>query len=233
MLLGPSPEGVALMADKLALAKCLRQHGVPTPQTSLVGWVEEPKATKAHQLRGTGGPSSPSAPRPTLQAFVAKPRYGAGSQDTFLLAGDTIVQPFVPGRPASVSFLIGPRQTVALMPAWQDISDDGRFHYRGGSAPLPPDLAERAVDIARQAIDAVDGLTGYVGVDLMLNDECDQVIEINPRLTTSYAGLRLLAEDNLMEVLLRWWRGESVPAPRWRRGTVSWTPDGATDIAPA
>ena len=37
-----------------------------------VGWVEEPKATKAHQLDRIGGPSSPSAPRPTLQNHNAR-----------------------------------------------------------------------------------------------------------------------------------------------------------------
>jgi predicted ATP-grasp superfamily ATP-dependent carboligase len=137
------------------------------------------------------------------------------------------VQPFIPGRPASVAFLIGPRQTVALAPAWQHLSDDGRFHYRGGSAPMHDDaLAERAVHIARRAVEAVPGLGGYVGVDLLLGDAADAVIEINPRLTTSYVGLRALAADNLMGLLLRVVRGESVAAPRWRPGGVHWMADG-------
>ena len=115
---------------------------------------------------------------------------------------------------------------IALMPTWQDISDDGRFHYLGGSAPMPPTLAERAIDIARRAIDAVDGLRGYVGVDLILSDDGDKVIEINPRLTTSYIGLKALSADNLMERLLQVVRGEPVAEPRWLPGSVRWTPDG-------
>jgi predicted ATP-grasp superfamily ATP-dependent carboligase len=138
-----------------------------------------------------------------------------------------IVQPFVPGRAASVACLIGPGRTVALVPAWQNISNDGRFRYRGGSAPLPPQLADRAIRIARRAIDSVPGLAGYVGVDVILGAESDHVIEINPRLTTSYVGLQALATDNLMELLLRLARGESAPKPRWRAGGVSWTADGA------
>jgi predicted ATP-grasp superfamily ATP-dependent carboligase len=49
--------------------------------------------------------------------------------------------------------------------------------------------------------------TGYVGVDLILGGDPDghedAVIEINPRLTTSYVGLRAVAEQNLAEQMLR------------------------------
>jgi predicted ATP-grasp superfamily ATP-dependent carboligase len=155
--------------------------------------------------------------------WVVKPRYGAGSQETYLLTdhpiaavrvpgdspfGEPLVQRFIPGRPASVAFLIGPRQTVALAPAWQDLSDDDRFHYRGGSIPIPPDLAARAERVARRAVAAVPGLGGSVSVDVVLGDAEDVVIEINSRLTTSYVGLRALAADNLMGLLLRLTRGE-------------------------
>jgi predicted ATP-grasp superfamily ATP-dependent carboligase len=221
-LLGPSPDAVALTADKLGLARHLDRAGVPTPYT--VPWMRSVV-------------ESPPSP------CVVKPRFGAGSQETQLLAGDLpglhelpaagplgemVMQPFIFGQPASVAFLIGPRQTVALMPAAQHLSGDGRFHYRGGRAPLL--LAERAEQIARRAVDAVPGLSGYVGVDVVLGDVADGsgdvVIEINPRLTTSYVGLRALADDNLAELLLRVVRGETVTPPRWRSGVVRWTADG-------
>ena len=102
----------------------------------------------------------------------------------------------------------------------------------GGQTPLPPPLAERAVRIARRGIAAVDGLAGYVGVDVVLGEASEVVIEINPRLTTSYVGLRALATDNLMDVLLRLVRGESAAKPRWRRGGVRWTADGRVELNP-
>jgi predicted ATP-grasp superfamily ATP-dependent carboligase len=223
-LLGPSPQAVALTADKLALAEHFQRHGVPTPET----WeLFDPSRKRKRRSDLTVAYASGS------DGLVVKPRYGAGSQDTYLISADTIVQPFVAGQPASVSFLIGPRQTIPLLPASQDISDDGHFHYRGGSAPLPPELAERAVGTARRAVESIAGLTGYVGVDIILSDDGDQVIEVNPRLTTSYVGLRVLTPDNLMERLLQIVRGEPVTEPRWSPGTVRWTPDGTTDIATA
>jgi predicted ATP-grasp superfamily ATP-dependent carboligase len=225
-LLGPSPKAVVLTADKLALARHLERCGVPTPETTSTWEI-----------------SLSNFPPP----YVVKMRFGAGSQDVLVCtdpitaedvdhetagAGDTIVQPLVTGFPASVAFLIGPRRTHVLPPAEQFVSLAGNFRYLGGRSPLPEPLADRAIRIARRAIECVPGLTGYVGVDLILGNDRDYAIEINPRLTTSYVGLRMLTNDNLMEMLLRLARGESIPAPRWHGGSVSWTPDGATNIAP-
>jgi len=142
-----------------------------------------------------------------------------------------IVQPFVAGTAASVAFLCGPRQCVELAPAAQSLSADGRFRYEGGELPLPAPLATRAVRLARSAVEAVPGLAGYVGVDVILGEaadgSADWVIEINPRLTTSYLGLRELAEQNLAEMLLRVIDGETIDPPRWRSGKVRFRSDGA------
>src|SRR5207237_10692235 len=111
-----------------------------------------------------------------------------------------------PGRPSGVPFLTGPQRTGTLCPAEQILSEDGPFRYLGGRLPLPPELARRAADVARRAVDAVAGLAGYVGVDVVLGDAADGsrdcVIEINPRLTTSYVGLRTMTDGNLMGWLL-------------------------------
>jgi hypothetical protein len=55
---------------------------------------------------------------------------------------------------------------------------------------------------------------GYVGVDLILGNDpaggADRVLEINPRLTTSYVGLRAAAKTNLAEAMLAVCRGECI-----------------------
>jgi predicted ATP-grasp superfamily ATP-dependent carboligase len=133
---------------------------------------------------------------------------------------------------ASVAFLIGVSKIVALPGTEQRLSRDGSFRYLGGLLPLTPDMSRRAERIARQAIDAVPGLFGYVGVDLVLGDDGrDWAIEINPRLTTSYVGLRALAETNLAEVMLRLAEGGEPPALRWRAGPVEFSPDGSFRFA--
>jgi predicted ATP-grasp superfamily ATP-dependent carboligase len=130
--------------------------------------------------------------------------------------------------PASVAFLAGQGTRIALQPCYQELSDDGRFHYLGGRAPLPADLAGRAISLATAAMAAVEGMLGYGGVDLVLGSDpsADRIIEINPRLTTSYVGLRLLADFNIAEMLLRVVRGE-MPRLTWRTGRVEFTPENA------
>ncbi len=56
---------------------------------------------------------------------------------------------------------------------------------------------------------------GYVGVDLILGRDPggneDYVIEVNPRLTTSYVGLRAAAKSNLAEAMVQIAGGDAGP----------------------
>lgn len=219
-LLGPRSDAIRMASDKLALFEHWRSHGIQTPATT----------ERAH---------SPCEAFP----LVWKPRDGAGSTMTFLLesardavraraivereghAGSMILQEYVPGLPASIAFVCGPQGSLPLPPARQFLSDDGRFTYIGGELPLPPGLAERAVRLGQNAVDCVPGLLGYVGVDLVLGSDADggrdYAIEINPRVTTSYVGLRQLTDDNLAEAMLYAASGKPIGDVRWQDRPVS------------
>jgi predicted ATP-grasp superfamily ATP-dependent carboligase len=225
-LLGPSSAAVRLTADKLTLARHWLAHGIPTPRVVDPAEIDSPLAV----------------PNPC----VFKPRYGAGSQATFLVRdredllrmndvrraeawkGETIVQAYAPGRAVSVAFLAGERRLLSLPATEQHLSSDGRFHYLGGRLPLTTELDRRARQLAERAVRTVDGLHGYFGVDLVLGEAIDgsrdQVIEINPRLTTSYVGLRRLARFNLAETLLAVAIDAPIPSWSWRTETTeSWS----------
>lgn len=198
-LLGSSQDALRIAGDKHLTAEWLSRAGVCVP--------------RGRQL----APSDPW-PRDIDYPCVLKPCDGAGSQDVRLLAsppaaevwppraGNWRVESYCPGRSASVAWLCGPRGHVPLLPMWQRLSDDGHFTYRGGALPLPQGLSSRAVHISRQAIESLPSPLGYVGVDLVLGDDPtgrdDVVIEINPRLTTSYVGLRAGTRDNLAQAML-------------------------------
>jgi len=221
-LIGPTAEAVATASDKLALSGPqgrLTRAGVPTP------WGR-------HISRG-GSPTATEFPA------VLKPRFGAGSQATHLVCDEAelaharrsadeelpgepmILEPWMRGEPVSVAVIVGPGGAVALPACTQELSADGRFRYLGGRLPIDPDRDARARRTAPAAIDALPGCGGWMGVDMLLGENAgdDTVIEINPRLTTSYIGLRRLCSGNLAEALLLSAAG-GVPALSWAQGSV-------------
>lgn len=202
-LLSPSPAFIRVAADKQRTCETLSAAGVPTPR----GLVLE---------------SDEALPEDFVYPAVLKPVAGAGSQDTYLVSGPQDAPPayawprrletYLPGLPASVALLCGPAGRVALAPCRQRISEDGRLRYLGGELPLADGLAERATALAERALEALPPATGYVGVDIVLGRDPhggeDAVIEVNPRFTTSYVGLRAAAQANLAEVMWHIAQGE-------------------------
>lgn len=215
-VVGSTSDAVRMTGDKETFSRVLIAKGIPTP----------------HCLQTALFPG------------IVKPRDGAGSQATFLVRtpqeladaiaqarqegwqGHLIQQPFVSGDAVSVAVLVGHNQTIGFPAGWQRLSQDGRFHYQGGEIPLPAEMQQRAVQLATRAIQAIPGLRGYIGVDLVLG-EVDQVIEINPRLTTSYVGYRALANFNIPEAVLA--SLDLIPGNiqvSWKMGSVCFSSGG-------
>ncbi|HUG67199.1 MAG TPA: ATP-grasp domain-containing protein [Pirellulaceae bacterium] len=152
---------------------------------------------------------------PTLRfPAVIKPHDGAGSQgvqrienrEALASVADGMfrLEEFQPGVPASVAVLCGPHATLALPACRQRLTADGSFRYLGGRLPLDEPLRGRAERLARSVVETLPDCRGYIGVDMVLGElaEFDTVIELNPRMTTSYVGLRQLAIGNLAEAMI-------------------------------
>lgn len=227
--LGSASDAIRSVADKLPLSMRLAAAGVPTP-ASAAGLGAAPAMLTTHD------------------AIVVKPRRSAGCVDTFLCRDiaelrwlperdDWLVQELVPGLTASVAFVVtadgvvplrAGRQSIATIPGRSGGS--ARLSYEGGRLPLGEAHEARAVALGRRAIEQMPGLRGFVGVDLVLGAEArdDRVIEINPRLTVAYAGLRALARFSIVELMLG--RAPVEPGNRvWRSGGVRY--DAAGNIS--
>jgi predicted ATP-grasp superfamily ATP-dependent carboligase len=220
-LLGASAAAVAVAADKWRSYHLFRNHAIPTPDT----WL----------LNGDGALTTVRALR---QPLVIKPRHGTGAEGVGLVAhpahtcpgtGEWLLQDFVPGVHASVSLLSNGEQTVPLSLNAQNIEVGERFIYRGGRIPLEHPLRARALSLAQQAVSLIPGLRGYVGVDLVLTPEACYVIEINPRPTTSYVGLRQIINLNLAEAIWRAWQDGRLPHEVTLAGPISFGKDGVHD----
>jgi predicted ATP-grasp superfamily ATP-dependent carboligase len=143
---------------------------------------------------------------------------------------------FVSGLAASVAVLCGPGGLHPLTACEQVLSADGLFRYLGGRLPLAPELNCRAQQLALNSVAALPQPQGYVGVDLILGEaddgSADYVIEINPRLTTSYVGLRALARCNLAAAMLDVARG-NVPDLSFGDEQLEFRADGVVSPIPS
>lgn len=168
--------------------------------------------------------------------FVVKPRDGCGTQEIMRftsldnaraeLEENQLLQAWLPGRAISISTIASPTTQVYLPAVSQDLCDSS-CRYAGGRGPLDDDDQRRATALASRAITAMPPtVRGFVGLDLLLGDRPseDCVIEINPRLTTSYVGLRRMINGNLAA---RFFDLETGPVSCCTPvDAVRWTPDG-------
>jgi len=88
------------------------------------------------------------------------------------------------------------RQLVTLA------SPDEESRYYGGVVPLDHSLEKEALRTAKRVVEGIGELKGYVGVDMILANEGPVVMEVNPRLTTSYVGLRRVVNFNPAEAIV-------------------------------
>jgi len=149
-----------------------------------------------------------------------------------------IVQPFIDGRTLSIAAIVGAEQWngepwLEVFPlAEQELTENGKFRYRGGRIPQTSFLQHEATHLVRDITRQIPGLSGYIGIDLIAPFRTAEelfVVEINPRLTTSYLGYRELADQNPAEYLLPS-RCPEEPL-RWKPNAVDFTPDGKIAIS--
>ncbi len=209
ILLGSSPEAVRLCASKIATSQHLAAHGIVTVP-SLAPGIASPHGVIAKPDDGAGAEGV---------RFFADPAAATMARGTPGL----IAQPFIQGAPESLSLLCRGGEAVLLSCNRQIIECLGEeFHYRGfvvgGAEEKRALYAPLATAIAR----AIPGLFGYVGVDLIATGEGPVVLEVNPRLTTSYVALgEALGVNPAALVLALAAGGDLPPAPPPRAVTLA------------
>ena len=238
-LLGPGVQAIRRASDKGSLPRRLARLGVPHPKTRVL----RPDVDWKAAAREFAGP------------VVVKPARGAGCIGVRLarsarelrwamrsvrsIAGreTLLLQEYVPGLAASVSVLTDGQRVIPLAVSAQLVRTTPSFRYAGGTTPADHPLADRAVEAALRTCQGLPGLRGYVGVDLVLSDSEAVVIEVNPRLTTSYLGVRAAIDENVAALALAACTGNLPEPPRARRriwftaaGRVRSTPRGRSGV---
>ncbi len=199
-----SPEAIELCGDKQRTIEEARGAGLATPKSIPVSTAEAPQ-------------------RPPSFPAVAKPLDGVGCESLYLArdrlellkalklirqAGwqTAVVQEYIRGANVSVSLIAQQGEAKAITVNSQFISlapPPEASSYKGGYTPVRLPKASKAAEAAEKICARISGLRGYIGVDLVLAEE-PYIIEVNPRLTTSYIGVRMVADQNIAEAMLPW-----------------------------
>lgn len=153
----------------------------------------------------------------SMHGYVLKPRDGAGCEQTYFCRTKTeltkilsnhsaenfIVQPYQPGKAASISALFKAGQAWLLSCNEQliDISEQ-QVILKGCTVNAFAEYQERFYALANNLAQAVPALNGYVGIDVIIANDTIFVVEINPRITTSYIGLRESLDYNPASLIL-------------------------------
>jgi predicted ATP-grasp superfamily ATP-dependent carboligase len=182
ILLGSKPAALRVASSKLRTARALARAGVAvvatyTPQQALP--------------QGSG-------------AWVVKPDDGAGCLNTRIFpdtkaalawiaaSGEAgyVLQPFIQGKLGSLSLLCCDGGAQVLSCNEQRIAvRDNQFHFLGTTVNSLNDDAGSFARLAQSVAAAIPGLWGHVGVDFIVTGQGVVVLEVNPRMTTSYCGL--------------------------------------------
>ncbi|HLN88767.1 MAG TPA: ATP-grasp domain-containing protein, partial [Candidatus Binatia bacterium] len=196
-------------ADKTVVYETIKELGV-TPKTVVLNLDDGLAKVKQKIKKELGYP------------LVLKPAFGAGSIGLSLVNDESqvssaievirirstserfIAQEFIRGEAASVSLLSTGKKAMALTLNKQNVAiagSDSSSRYEGGTVPFDHWLKQETFRVAERVVEAFRGLKGYVGVDVVFTEHKVFVVDINPRLTTSYVGLRKVAGFNVAEAL--------------------------------
>jgi predicted ATP-grasp superfamily ATP-dependent carboligase len=192
IILGSHPSAIQATTNKLECYQHLLKSNISTIPTYLASeWLKEDHYNQS--------------------GYILKPIDGAGCIETYLFetaaelkthlatqdASDLnrqVIQPFYKGTDLSFCLLASHNTIEILSINLQHITQKyGQFNLSACTVNINnrtlPTLAQ-ADQVAQQIKAAFPGLFGFIGLDLIHNDNGLYIVDINPRLTTSYIALK-------------------------------------------
>jgi len=193
-----TPEAVKLCSNKLATIKCLQEHHINVCDTQLLSNV---------------------VAYPNVQSVI-KPIDGVGCEQSFIISCQDhyqqvitaidnsekyIIQPFIKGQSLSLSCLFKEGKAWLLCCNEQQVLiAKGQFQLQLCAVNIPHHSHENYQKLLEKIAQAIPGLWGYIGIDIINTDMNGPVIlEINPRLTTSYVGIHSATGINVAEQVIQ------------------------------
>ena len=215
-LLTSPARAVAITGNKLSTYQHLKQHHIATVPTRLfTGGTWDNQGLMQELAELTFSSAACNAGQ-----WLVKPVDGVGCAESYILTdrhdfeqmrlrkGQYVIQPHLQGIKTSLSCLFKQGSGWLLCANLQqfDIINQ-QYHLSKIIVNHYPDLSvyQELVDNIAQALPE---LWGYAGIDLIETPEQLLVLEINPRLTTSFVGIRAALGINVAENILQLLKGK-------------------------
>lgn len=183
-----------------------------------------------HHLLNTNIAQIPTYHQSKLNKFLAdqyviKPIDGAGCENLVVFSSfedlmielnrndgvEFIVQPFVRGKHASLSLLCWEGECQILSVNEQCFKElQETLVLRGCN--VNAFAKNNFMTFCETLIKAFTGLSGYIGVDILITEHEIVLVEINPRITTSYIGLKEALGINPAQLILECFNNQKLTA---------------------
>lgn len=203
-------EAIKAVSNKMTNYQRLKKVGLKVPQTVLLNINEKPEKIK--QLFTDLGCPLVFKPIDGISCdglSIVKNKFEIREAVKKIAKKVTskhfIVQNLIRGKAASSCVFSNGYKATALTLNRQLVtlaSPHEKSGYYGGIIPFDHALKNQALRAAERAVEAVKGLKGYLGVDMTLTEEDVFIMEVNPRLTSSYIGFSKIADFNPAEAIV-------------------------------
>ncbi|ATW24051.1 ATP-grasp domain-containing protein [Candidatus Formimonas warabiya] len=226
MILGSSAQTLELVCNKENILRFLESKGLPVPKSKVLRkpFSVHTKVTILEHfslplvikpVSGTGGEGVTLVKtEPQLEHLLEEM---AGKEDDSYL-----VQEFVCGQDVSVSCFVLDGKVLPLSLNRQIIQKEDELLFSGVTVPFIHPGQQAVFGVVSEACKRVQGLRGFVGVDLVLGASGPVIMEINSRITSAYVALREVVPGNLAKDLWFLCREHCFPDPPEIKGTFTY-----------
>jgi len=223
-LLSPNSRFISLTQDKHQTALRLNQAGVavpeghpwpheklPSPTEGEGGsWIIKPRLGAGSMAVAEFFPQRHAAPRAAPSGDFDTP-----SSFEERLWGGWRLERLCPGQSVSVAAVCLGQQAILCPLCGHECEPESPFDHRAWFTPVETDVDTKTIEqLVRSALSALPPTRGYVGFDLMLHPSapngCGWILDVNPRLTTSYLCLRKRFCGNLAGAMMNSWQRQGV-----------------------
>jgi predicted ATP-grasp superfamily ATP-dependent carboligase len=219
-LLTSPARAVAITGNKFNTYQHLRHHHIATVPTRIftsAAWDSDSDARNiAQELAGL----SFASPACKVQQWLVKPVDGVGCADSYILTdrqdfeqmhlrkGHYVIQPHIEGKKTSLSCLFKQGSGWLLCANLQQFDIINQQYHLSKIIVNHDSDSSVYQDLVDNTANALPELWGYVGIDLIETPEQLLVLEINPRLTTSFVGINAALGINVAENVMQLLEGK-------------------------